>query len=90
MMKLSSSRLGTTSSCRLGPNTRITNKQVESNKNSNNTRDKVFIPWFSLPPRLAYVHVVEEATQAFRVSFNPILVLKSREQPLEMMGDFTR
>jgi hypothetical protein len=49
-----------------------------------------FIPWFRSPLRLAYVHVVEEATQAFRVSFNPILVLKSREQSLEMRGDFTR
>jgi hypothetical protein len=62
MMKLSSSWLGTTPSCRSGPNPRIRNKQVESNTNSKNTRDKVFIPWFSSPPRLAYVHVVEETT----------------------------
>ena len=55
-----------------------------------NINNKVFIPWFSLPPRLANVHVVEEATQAFRVSFNPIIVLKSREQSLKMRGDFTR
>jgi len=50
----------------------------------------LFIPWFSSPPKLAYIHVVEEATQAFRVSFNPILVFKSREQSLEIRGDFTR
>jgi len=76
--------------CRLGPNPRITNKQVERNTNRKNTKRKVFILWFSLPPRLAYVHVFEEATQAFWVSFNPILVLKSREQSLEMRGDLTR
>ena len=37
-----------------------------------------FIPWFSLLPWLAYVHIVEEATKAL-VSFNLILVLESRE-----------
>ena len=37
-----------------------------------------FIPWFISPLRLAYVHIVELATKAL-VSFNLILVLKSRE-----------
>jgi hypothetical protein len=49
-----------------------------------------FIPWFGSPLRLAYVHIVEETTQAFQVTFNPILILKSREQSPEMRGDFTR
>jgi hypothetical protein len=41
---------------------RIINKQVESKTNNYNTRDKLFILWFSLLPRLAYVHIVQEAT----------------------------
>jgi hypothetical protein len=61
------------------PNPKITNKQVEHKTKQEHKSDKVFIPWFISPLRLAYVHVVEEATKDL-VSFNLILVLKSREQ----------
>jgi hypothetical protein len=56
-----------------GPNPKITNKQVDNNTNSKNREKMNFIPWFSSPLRLGYLHVVEEATKA-------ILFLKSREQ----------
>ena len=36
-----------------------------------------YIPWFSSPLRLAYVHIVEIATKAL-ISFNLILVLKPK------------
>ena len=46
-------------------------------------------PWFGSPPRLAYVHFVEEATKAWgspqRFAFT--LVLKSRKLILEMSGN---
>jgi hypothetical protein len=45
----------------------------------------VVTPWFSSPLRLAYVHVVEEATKAFR-SLSTLSSFSSQESNLLRRG----
>jgi hypothetical protein len=61
--------------------------KVEHKGNSKNTKDKVFIQWFDSPQRLAYFHIVEEATKAW-VSPNPILFSRQERASLKIESSY--